>query len=211
MRLDLNATPGGPEFSEEQVKAIAAQDEVQDGPNDEGEMFDRPARPSDRLKAPYANDNEARSVNGGALPPDLSLITKSREGFHFPWYISPIVKMWTGNGGAEYVHAVLTGYSEPPAGHTEEAPEGMSYNGYFAAGPWIAMPPPLFDEQVEYADGTKATVDQMSKDVSAFLAWAGEPTAEARKTMGLRVMIYLLILAVLMYLVKQKIWRDVEH
>ena len=203
--------PGGPEFSEDQVKAIAAEVEVQDGPNGEGEMFERPGRPSDKFKAPFSNDNEARASNGGALPPDLSLITKSREGFHYPWYVSPFIKMWTGNGGAEYVHAVLTGYTDPPADKAEDAPEGKSYNEYYAAGPWISMAPPLSEDGVEYGDGTKATVDQMAKDVSAFLAWAAEPKMEERKHLGLMVMIYLLILCVLMYLVKLKLWRNVEH
>ena len=202
---------GGPEFSEAQVKAIAAEVEVQDGPNEEGEMFDRPGRPSDKFKAPFSNDNEARASNGGALPPDLSLITKAREGFHYPWYVSPFIKMWTGNGGPEYVHAVLTGYSEPSEKEAADAPEGKSYNAYYASGPWISMAPPLSEDGVEYSDGTKASVDQQAKDVSAFLAWAAEPKMEERKTMGLRVMIYLLILAILMYLVKLKLWRNVEH
>ncbi len=202
---------GGPEFPEAQVKAIAAEYEVQDGPNEDGEMFDRPARPSDKFKSPFANENEARAANGGALPTDLSLITKAREGFHYPWYVSPFIKMWTGNGGPEYVHAVLTGYSDPPADKAAEAPEGRSYNPYFAAGPWISMAPPLSEDGVEYSDGTAASVDQQAKDVAAFLAWAAEPKMEERKSLGLQVMIYLLILAMLMYLVKLKLWRDVEH
>ena len=203
--------PGGPEFSEEQVKAIAAEYEVQDGPNEDGEMFERPGRPSDKFKAPFTNDNEARAANGGAYPPDLSLITKAREGFHYPWYVSPFIKMWTGNGGPEYVHAVLTGYSDPPESEAATAPEGKSYNAYFAAGPWISMAPPLVEDGIEYSDGTKASVDQQAKDVSAFLAWAAEPKMEQRKALGLQVMIYLIILALLMYLVKLKLWRNVEH
>ncbi len=202
---------GGPEFSEEQVKAIAAAVEVQDGPNDEGDMFDRPGRPADKFKAPFENDNAARASNGGALPPDLSLITKAREGFHYPWYISPFKKMWTGNGGPEYVRAVLLGYSEPKGDVAKDASEGKHYNEYYAGGPWFSMAPPLSEDQVEYGDGTKATVEQMATDVSAFLAWAAEPKMEARKHLGLQVMIYLFLLALLMYLVKLKLWRDVEH
>lgn len=203
--------PGGPEFTEEQVKAIAAEYEVQDGPNEDGEMFDRPARPSDKFKSPFANEAEARAANGGAYPMDFSLITKAREGFHYPWYVSPFIKMWTGNGGPEYVHAVLTGYSEPPADKADEAPEGKSYNPYFAAGPWISMAKPLDDDSVEYSDGTRATLDQQARDVAAFLAWTAEPKMEERKALGLQVMIYLIILALLLYLVKLKLWRDVEH
>ncbi|MGI9482263.1 MAG: cytochrome c1 [Hyphomicrobiales bacterium] len=196
--------PGGPEFPEEQVKAIAASVEVEAGPNDEGDMFERPGIPADRFVSPFPNANAARAASDGAYPPDLSLIAKARAGFH--GIITQLVK---GSGGAEYVYSVLTGY-EDPAGHGgEEAPEGKHYNPYSELGPWISMAPPLSDDQVEYSDGTPATVDQMSKDVSAYLMWAAEPTMEARKSMGLRVMIFLIILGFLLYLTKKKIWRDV--
>ncbi len=203
--------PGGPEFSIDQVKEIAAEVEVQDGPDEEGEMFERPGRPADAFKAPFRNDNEARAYNSGALPPDLSLITKAREGFSYPWYVSPLIKLWTGGGGPEYVYGVLTGYSEPHDEEAENAPEGKFYNQYATAGPWISMVPPLAEEIVEYEDGTPASVEQMAADVSTFLAWAAEPTMEARKHLGMMVMIYLIILAGLMYLVKLKLWRNVKH
>ncbi len=203
--------PGGTELTEAQVKAIAAGYEVTDGPNDDGEMFERPATPADRFKSPFPNEKAARAANGGAYPVDLSLITKKREGFHYPWYVSPFIKLVTGNGGPEYVHAVLTGYQEPPAEHAEEAPEGKYYNPYFASGPWISMAPPLSDDQVEYADGTKATVDQMATDVSAFLAWAGEPKMEQRKSMGFMVLLYLALLAGLLFLTKKRLFSGVKH
>ena len=203
--------PGGTELTEAQVKAIAAGYEVTDGPNDDGEMFERPPTPADRFKSPFPNEKAARAANGGAYPVDLSLITKKREGFHYPWYVSPFIKLVTGNGGPEYVHAVLTGYQEPPAEHAEEAPEGKYYNPYFASGPWISMAPPLSDDQVEYADGTKATVDQMATDVSAFVAWAGEPKMEQRKSMGFMVLLYLALLAGLLFLTKKRLFSGVKH
>lgn len=202
---------GGPELTEEQAKAIAAQYEVTDGPNQDGEMFERPAVLSDGFKKPFPNEQAARAANGGAYPIDLSLITKKREGFHFPWYVSPFIKLVKGNGGPEYVHGVLTGYSEPEGEVAKEAPEGKYYNPYFASGPWISMAPPLSDDQVEYADGTKATVDQMATDVAAFLAWTGEPKMEERKSIGFKVVLYLLLLSVLLYLTKQRIWSREPH
>ncbi len=198
--------PGGPEFSEEQVKAIAAGFEVTDGPNEDGEMFQRPAVPADRFPSPFANVEAATSANGGAYPPDLSLVTKSREGWHFPWYVSPFIKLVKGGGGAEYVYSLLIGYEDPPHG---EEKEGLHYNPYFSTQ-WLAMPNPLNEDAVEYADGTKASVDQMARDVSAFMAWASEPKMEERKRTGFFIMIYLGILSVLMFLVKKKIWRDLH-
>ncbi len=197
--------PGGPEFPEAQVKAIAGTVQVEDGPDDQGEMFMRPGEPADAFVAPFPNDAAARVANGGALPPDLSLITKSREG-----WTGTFRHLVDGIGGPEYVHAVLTGYEEPPA-DLEEGPPGKFYNPYFSAGPWISMPPPLNDGAVEYADGTEATVDQMSRDVSAFLAWAAEPKMEQRKQLGFKVIIYLLILSILLYLTKKKLWSRIEH
>jgi len=198
--------PGGPEFPEAQVKAFAASVEVADGPNDEGEMFERPGIPADRIQAPFANEKAARAANDGAYPPDLTLMAKARAGYH--GIITQLIK---GSGGPEYIYSVLTGYQEPDAHAAEDAPEGKSYNPYFEAGPWISMAPPLSDDQVEYSDGTAATADQMAKDVSAFLMWAAEPKMEDRKSLGLRVLIFLLILGFLVYLTKKKIWRDVEH
>jgi len=177
-------------LTEQQVASIAGSYQVQDGPNDEGQMFERPARPADRFKSPFANERAARAANNGAYPPDLSVIAKARE------------------GGADYLHALLTGYEDPPAGMTMMA--GMNYNRYFP-GHQIAMAAPLTsDGQVEYADGTKATVDQMSKDVSAFLQWAAEPEMEQRKAMGVKIVLFLTILGGLAYAVKRKVWADVH-
>jgi ubiquinol-cytochrome c reductase cytochrome c1 subunit len=175
-------------LSEDQIKAIAAEVEVTDGPNDEGEMFQRPARPSDRFVKPFANDNAARAANNGALPPDLSLMVKARK------------------GGADYLHALLTGYKEePPAGI--KLSEGMNYNLYFP-GNQIAMAPPVADDAVEYADGTKATADQIATDVATFLAWAAEPELEERKRLGIKVLLFLIVLTAMMYALKRQIWSD---
>ena len=177
-------------YSEDQVKAIAAEYTVADGPNDEGDMFDRPGRPADRFPSPFANEQAARYANNGALPPDLSLIVKARE------------------HGANYVHAILAGYEAAPEDFHLNS--GMHYNKYFA-GHQIAMAQPLTDDQIAYADGTPATVEQMAHDVSTFLAWTAEPSQDARKLLGWKVLLFLTVLAVLMYRVKKKIWKDVEH
>lgn len=179
----------GIDFNENEIKAIAESVEVTDGPNDQGEMFQRPGRPSDKFKAPFPNDNAARAANNGAYPPDLSLMIKARK------------------GGADYVHAVLTGYGEAPAG--VQLMDGMSYNAYFP-GQQIAMGAPLSEGSVEYADGTKATVDQMAKDVAAFLAWTAEPEMEARKRLGLKVLLFLLVLTGMLFALKRMIWSDVH-
>ena len=177
-------------LSEEEVTAIAASVQIQDGPNDNGEMFERPGRASDRFRRPFANDAAARAANNGALPPDLSVITKARV------------------GGAQYIHALLVGYTPPPEGVT--VMEGMHYNEYFP-GHQIAMAPPLVqDGQLTFGDGTNATVDQMARDVSAFLTWAAEPELETRRAMGVRILIFLAILGGLTYAVKRKIWADVH-
>ena len=196
--------PGGPEFSEDEVKALAAAFEVPAEPNEDGEIENRPAIPADRIPSPFTNEQAARAANGGALPPDLSLIAKAKEGWHYPWFSSPIIKFFKGNGGPEYIYSLLTGYEDPPSG--QEDHDG-SYNPYFPGG-WLAMAPPLSEDAVEYGDGTKASVDQMSRDVAAFLAWASEPKMEQRKRVGFMVVIYLAVLAALMYLVKKKLWRD---
>lgn len=177
-------------FSEEQIKAIAAERQVKDGPNDEGEMFERPGRPSDKFVAPFANVQAARAANNGAAPPDLSLMVKARA------------------GGADYVYALLTGYEQAPA-HVTVNP-GMYYNKYFP-GHQIAMAPPLAsDGQVGYTDGTNATVAQMAYDVATFMAWTAEPELEERHRTGLRVMIFLAFMAGLFYLSKAKLWRNVK-
>jgi ubiquinol-cytochrome c reductase cytochrome c1 subunit len=176
-------------YKEDEVKGIAAQVQVTDGPNDTGEMFQRPARPSDPIPPPFPNDQTARSANNGALPPDLSLITKARE------------------GGADYVYAILTGFKDAPAGFKMNP--NMNYNEYFA-GHQIAMPPPLNADQVKYADETKATVPQMAHDVVSFLSWAAEPTLEERHRMGFKVILFLIVLTGLLYAAKRKIWARIH-
>lgn len=180
-------------FSEAEVQSLAATYSVKDGPNDEGEYFERPGRPSDYIPSPYANDNAARASNNGALPPDLSLIIKARE------------------HGADYVYALLTGFSKAPEGF--QVGENMHYNPYFAGGGrQLAMTPPLTTEgQVQYDDATVATVDQMAKDVTNFLQWAAEPEMEDRKAMGMRVMIFLAILTGVFYLAYKSIWKSVSR
>lgn len=190
LRLVAYRNLSGIGLDEAQIKAAAAEFEVTDGPNDEGEMFSRPARPSDRFVSPFPNDNAARASNNGALPPDLSLMVKARI------------------GGADYLYAMLTGYKEePPAGVT--LGEGMSYNTYFP-GNQIAMGPPIADDAVEYADGTKATAGQIAADVTTFLAWAAEPELEERKRMGIKVLLFLIVLTAMMYALKRQIWKDLH-
>lgn len=200
---------GGPGFSEAAVKALAAEAEVRDGPNDEGEMFDRPGLPSDSMGSPYANDQEARAANNGALPPDLSLIAKARSvkrpaAFAVLGWIRDIIK-GDETAGVDYLYGLMIGYTEePPAG--VKVAEGMYYNTVFE-GHQIAMPSPLSKDGVEYAQSdVPQTVDQYARDVSAFLMWAAEPKLEERKGLGIRVMIYLAILALLLYLTKRKLW-----
>ncbi|MEM7191637.1 MAG: cytochrome c1 [Pseudomonadota bacterium] len=181
--------PGGPEFSEAAVKALAAQAQITDGPDDTGEMFQRPGKPSDRFKAPYANNAMARAANGGALPPDLSVMAKARE------------------GGPDYLYALMTGYEEPPA--DMEMSKGMHYNAAFP-GHQIAMPNPLADGAIEYTDGTEPTVANYSKDVSAFMMWAAEPKLEERYKVGARIMTFLIIFAIIMFLSKKAVWARVH-
>ena len=177
-------------YNEDEVKAIAAEYTVMDGPDDEGEMFERPARPSDRFVSPYPNEETARYANNGALPPDMSLITKSRK------------------YGADYIYALLTGYEELPEGET--LGQGQYWNKYMA-GHKIAMAAPLADDMVPYEDETPTTMEQYAKDVSHFLTWAAEPEMEDRKRMGLKVLFFLLAFTGVMYAVKKKIWADVKH
>jgi ubiquinol-cytochrome c reductase cytochrome c1 subunit len=195
---------GGPGFTSDQVKALAASFTVKDGPNSEGEMFDRAALPSDHFVPPYANEAASRSANGGAYPPDLSLITKFRPG----WF-GTFNQLINGIGGPQYVYSVLTGYEEPTEEIKKETPEGKYYNPYFANGEFIGMPAPLTaDGQVTFDDGAPNKIEDMARDVSAFLAWTAEPKMEERKSTGFMVLIYLAILSTLLYFVKQKVWRD---
>ena len=183
------AEKGGPEFSEAEAKAIAASFEVTDGPDSTGEMFVRPAKLSDKFVMPYANEQEAKAANGGAYPPDMSVLVKARK------------------GGADYIYSLLLGYSEPPEG--VELDDGVYYNKYMY-GNKIKMPAPLSDDLIEYTDGTKATAEQMSKDVTNFLMWSAEPHLEQRHKTGFRVIAYLIILTVLVYFTMKKIWSRVE-
>ena len=183
------AEKGGPEFSIEQAKAIASNFEVTDGPNNDGEMFTRPAKLSDKFVMPYANDQEAKLSNGGAYPPDMSVLVKAR------------------GGGVDYIYSLLQGYEEAPSGMTLD--DGVHYNKYMY-GNKIRMAAPLSDGLVEYGDGTTATVEQMSKDVTTFLMWAAEPHLEARHQMGFKAIVYLIILTILVYFSMKKIWSRVE-
>jgi ubiquinol-cytochrome c reductase cytochrome c1 subunit len=176
-------------YNEGQIKNLAAQATVKDGPNDEGEMFERPGQPSDHLPSPFANDKAAAANNNGAVPPDLSLIIKARK------------------GGADYVHGILTGYEAAP-GDVKLLPN--QYWNKYKAGHVIAMPPPLQDGQVQYEDGAPQTVDQYASDVAHFLTWAGDPYMEERKQTGIKVLIFLAVFAALMYAVKRRIWSDVH-
>ncbi len=176
-------------YGEDEIKAIAAEYSIEDGANEEGEMFERPGRPPDRFPSPFPNDKAAAASNNGAVPPDLSLIVKART------------------GGADYVHGLLTGYAEPP--EDLEILEGQNYNHYFP-GNVTAMAPPLFEDAVEYGDGTPATAEQMATDVSTFLAWAAEPEMEERKSMGIGVMLFLLVFTGVLYAVKRKVWADLH-
>lgn len=183
------AEEGGPEFTEEEAKAIAANFEVIDGPNSTGEMFTRPAKLSDKFIMPYANEEEAKSANGGAYPPDMSVLVKARK------------------GGANYIYSVLLGYEDPPS--DIKLDDGVYYNKYMD-GNKIKMPAPLSDDLVEYSDGTNATSEQMATDVVNFLMWAAEPHLEKRHKTGFRVIMYLIILTVLVYFSMKKIWSRVE-
>lgn len=176
-------------FTPAEVKSIAAEYTTKDGPNDEGEMFDRPSRPTDKFLGPYANEKAARAANNGAYPPDLSLIVKARA------------------DGANYVYSILTGYGEPPANFKLSA--NMHYNPYFP-GHQIAMTPPLMDGIVTHSDGSSNNIDELSRDVVTFLQWVSEPEMETRKVMGIKVILYLVVFTVVFYIVKRKVWKDVD-
>jgi len=206
---------GGPDFSAAQIKALAAEYKVKDGPNDSGDMFERPGRPADRIPAPFPNEQAAAAANGGKAPPDLSLMAKARTfargGLWFIIDWLPFVGYT--EQGPDYIHALLNGYKEEPPKDVT-VPPGGHYNEYYP-GHVIAMPKPLSDGQVTYAKGANGqpvvpeTVDQYSRDVTAFLMWTAEPHLLARKSLGLRAILFLLVLAGLLYYVKKKIWSDV--
>lgn len=201
---------GGPHFSEAEVKALAAGYQIADGPNEAGDMFERLGTPSDRFPSPFANRQAAAAANGGAAPPDLSVIAKARGAPRgLAWALVDFFTQYQ-EGGPDYVHALLSGYPEkPPAGI--EVPEGTYYNPYFLAAVSLKMPPPLANDRVAYADGSPQTVDQYARDVSAFLMWAAEPRLVDRKRMGFEVVIFLIVFAGLMYLTKKRVWSKVAH
>ncbi|MFN3546505.1 MAG: cytochrome c1 [Mesorhizobium sp.] len=210
MKLVAFRTLEGLGYSEAQVKAIAADYTITDGPNADGEIFERPGLPSDHFPSPFPNDEAAAAANGGAAPPDFSLIAKARAVERgFPTFVFDVFTQYA-ESGPDYIHALLTGYEmEPPEGM--EISEGTYYNPYFIAGKSLAMAQPISDGQVTYEDGSPETIDQYSRDVSAFLMWAAEPHLEERKKTGFRVMIFLMIFAGLVYLTKRKVWTEVAH
>jgi cytochrome c1 len=206
------AEPGGPEFSQAQVRALAAEYKIKDGPNDAGDMFERAGRAADAFPSPFPNEQAAAAANGGKAPPDLSLMAKARTYERgFPWFILDVFRQYSENG-ADYLVALLKGYTDPPAGF--KVPEGGHYNAYYP-GNVIAMPKPLNDGQVEYPKNQSGqpsapeTLDQYAKDLTAFLVWTAEPHLEARKQLGLKVILFLLALSILLYFTKKKIWARV--
>ena len=177
-------------FSIEETKALAAQHEVDDGPNDEGLMYKRPGLPSDHFAKAFPNENAARATNNGAYPPNLSLIIKARE------------------DGANYLYSLLTGYSNPPSG--DKVPDGMYYNPYFISNAHISMAPPLADGMITFDDQSPNDIDHLAKDIVIFLQWAAEPEMEKRKRMGLKVILYLVVMTGLFYVAKKIVWRNIK-
>lgn len=197
-------------YSEAQVKTLAAEYTIQDGPNGDGDMFERPGIASDHFPAPFPNHEAAAAANNGAAPPDFSLVAKARAVERgFPQFVFDIFTQYA-EGGPDYIYGLLTGYEEKaPEGITIQ--DGTYYNPHYIGGPALAMPPPLSEGQVTYDDGSPETVDQYAHDVSAFLMWAAEPHLEARKKTGFVVMIFLLVFAGLVYLTKRKVWANEAH
>jgi cytochrome c1 len=208
--------PGGPEFPEASVKALAAEwpNKITDGPNDEGKMFERPPMLSDPILGPYKNDKEARAAQNGALPPDLSLMARARGvERNPPWYIHPFLMLGDifesyQEGGADYIYALMTGFSDPPAGF--KLVDGKFYNKAFP-GHQISMPPPLSDGAVPYQDGTPQKVENYARDVAAFLSWAADPSLDQRKRIGWQVILYLIVTTALLYIGKKRIWSAIKH
>lgn len=215
---------GGPSFTEDQAKQIASEYTVVDGPNSDGDMYDRPGILADKFPSPFPNEEAARASNGGAYPPDFSLLAKARAGHRgFPWFVFDAFTQYQ-EQGPDYIYALLTSYPEE-----NPACLGEDFSGYYnpkflggsvtaeecahehlTGGP-IGMAPPLSEEIVEYTDGTPMTVDQYARDVSAFMMWAAEPHLEERKKIGFRVMIFLIFFAGLLYFTKKKIWSNVDR
>ncbi|HEY5794513.1 MAG TPA: cytochrome c1 [Bosea sp. (in: a-proteobacteria)] len=211
MRFRNLSQPGGPEFTPSQITALAATFQVKDGPNDAGEMFERPGRPADAFPSPFPNEQAARAANGGAYPVDLSVIAKARTYERgFPRFVFDIFTQYQ-EQGPDYLAALLAGYKDPPPEGAPPLLPGQYYNTYMP-GHLIAMPKPLNDGQVEYPKGADGqpqvpeTVAQYAKDVTAFLVWAAEPHLEQRKRIGLQVMLFLLIFGSLLYYTKKKVW-----
>jgi ubiquinol-cytochrome c reductase cytochrome c1 subunit len=175
-------------FSEAEVKVIASQKQVDDM-DDNGAHIQRPGKPFDHFVPPYPNEKASRAANNGAYPPDLSLIVKARE------------------HGPDYVYSLISGFKAAPA--NEPAVAGKYYNPYFQ-GHWISMPPPLRDNAVAYQDGTNASVDQMARDVVTFLEWAAEPEMQERHEMGIKVLVFLFIMAIMFYVAKKRMWKKLH-
>jgi cytochrome c1 len=201
------ADPGGPGFSEAQAEAVASEYKIKDL-DDQGNSVDRAGRPADTFPPPFANELTAKAANGGTAPPDMSVLAKARTYSRgFPWFVFDMFTQYQEHG-PDYIAALLKGYKDSaPQGFT--LPAGAHYNEYFP-GHAIAMPPPLQNDQVTYDDGSPATIEQYSKDVTAFLVWAAEPHLVARKRIGFQVMIFLIVLAGLMYFTKKKVWSAVH-
>lgn len=200
------ADEGGLGFSEDQAETIAAEYKVKDHePDDRGDFPERPGKLSDYFPSPFPNEQAARASNGGAYPPDFSTLAKARTYERgFPWFLFDIFLQYQEHG-QDYIHALLEGYEEAPAG-VKPPKEGLHYNHYFP-GHWIAMAKPISDGQVEYTDGTPTTVDQYGKDVAAFMTWAAEPHMMARKQMGFVVLFFLVVFAALLYFTKKSVWK----
>ena len=202
------ADPGGPGFTEAQAAAVAATFQVTDGPNDQGQMFQRAGGIADYFPPPFANDKAAQAALGGKSPPDMSVLALARSyEWGFPRFIFDAFTMYQ-EDGPDYIHAIVNGYAKAPAGFSL-AP-GTYYNMYFP-GNAIGMPPPLSAGQVEYTDGTPTSLDQYGRDIAAFLMWAAEPTLDARKHLGFQVMVFLIVFSGLLYFTKRRVWHAVKH
>ncbi|HMK88834.1 MAG TPA: cytochrome c1 [Methylocystis sp.] len=202
--------PGGPGYSEAEVKSIAASYKIKDGPNDKGDYFERPGRPSDYFPPPFANEQAARAQLNGAYPPDMSVLAKAR-GYHrgFPTFLfDALPGLSYQEAGVDYIASLLQGYRDAPA--DVKLPDGQYYNVYMP-GRRLGMVPPLSDGVVTYDDKTPQTVEQYAKDVAAFLMWTAEPHLDRRKSLGRGVLAFLVVFAALLYLVKREIWSTVEH
>jgi len=197
-------------YSEEQVRALAAEYEIEDGPNADGEMFTRPGIPSDRFPSPFPNAETAAVSNNGAVPPDFSLIAKARAVERgFPTFVFDIFTQYA-ESGPDYIYNLLTGYEEDVPEDVDVQP-GTYYNPHFMSGAVLSMAQPIFDEQFTYEDGTPETLDQYARDVTSFLMWAAEPHLEARKRTGFNVMVFLVLFGALVYLTKRKVWSQIDH